>query len=108
MDDFLFENKFCQHLKYLQENSEVFVSFNIDRYHSILNDKIIISLYYNNKLDVENERSRLDKFAVKCKLNERSWQFPAKLPLAFLIFTMEAFYSTLNLLTLLTLSIDNR
>ena len=79
MDDFSFENKFCQHFKYLRENTEAFVSFNIDRCQSILNDKITISLYYNNKLDVENEKSRLDKFAVKCKLNERGWQIPCEI-----------------------------
>ena len=74
MDDFLFENKFCQHFKYLRENTEVFVSFSIDRCQSILNDKITISFYYINKLDVENEKSRLDKFVVKCKFNERGWR----------------------------------
>ena len=50
------------------------MSFNIDRSQSILNDKITISIYYNDKLDVENEKSKLDKFAIKCKLNERGWQ----------------------------------
>ena len=38
MDDFSFENKFCQHFKYLRENAELIVSFNIDRCQSILND----------------------------------------------------------------------
>ena len=71
MNDFSFEITFCQHFKYLRENTEVFVSFNIDWCQSILNGKITISLYYNNKLDVENENSRLNKFAVKCKLSER-------------------------------------
>ena len=52
----------------------MFVSFNIDRWQSILNDKINISLCYNNKLDIENEKSRLDKFTVKWKLNKRGWQ----------------------------------
>ena len=79
MDDFSFENKFCQHFKYLRKNAEVFVSFNIDRCQSILNDKITISLYYNNKLDVENEKRRLDRFVTKCKLNERGWQIPCEI-----------------------------
>ena len=57
----------------------MFVSFNIDRCKSVLNDKITISLYYNDKLDVENEKSRLDKFAVKCKLNEWGWQIPCEI-----------------------------
>lgn len=43
------------------------------------NDKIIISLHYNDKLDVENEKSRLDKFAVKSKLNERVWGIPCEI-----------------------------
>ena len=79
MDDFLFENKFCQHFKYLRENSEVFVSFNIDWCQSIMNDKITISLYYNDNLDVENEKSKLDKFAVKCKFNEWGWRIPCEI-----------------------------
>ena len=79
MDDFSFENKFCQHFKYLRENPEVFVSFNIDWCQSILNDKITMSLYYNNKLDVGNEKSRLDKFTVNCKLNEQSWRIPCEI-----------------------------
>ena len=64
MDDFWFENKFCQHFQYLRENREVFVRFNIDRCQSVLNNKMTRSLYHNNKLDVENENSRLDKFTV--------------------------------------------
>ena len=70
MDDFWFENKFWQHFKYLRENAQLLVSFNIDWCQSILNDMITTSLYYNDKLNVENEKSRLDKFAVKCKLVE--------------------------------------
>ena len=62
----------CQHFKYLRENAEVFVSFNIDLCQSI-------SPYYNDKLDVENEKDRLDKYAVKSKLNERSWQIPCEI-----------------------------
>ena len=44
MDGFSFQNKFCQHFEYLRENAKVFVSFNIDRCQSILNDKITMSL----------------------------------------------------------------
>ena len=40
-----------------------------DNYVSLLNDK----------LDVENEKSRLDKFAAKSKLSERGWQIPCKI-----------------------------
>ena len=56
MDGFSFEDKFYQYFKYLRESAEVFVSFNIDGCPSILNDKVTISLYYNDKIDVENER----------------------------------------------------
>ena len=59
MDGFLFENKFCQYFRYLRENAEVFVSLNTDRCQSILSNKITISFYYNDNLDVENEKSRL-------------------------------------------------
>ena len=69
----MFENKFCRRFKYLRESTEVFFIFNIDQFQSTLNDKITISLYYNDKLDVENEKSWLDKFAVKCKPNEHGW-----------------------------------
>ena len=55
-------------------------------------------LYYNNKLDVENEKSRLEKFAVKCKLNKQGWQILCEIVTYVLIFTMGAFFSTENLL----------
>ena len=100
MELFSYEEIFCKHYKFLRENVEVFVSFNIDHCQSILNDNVTISLYYNDKLDVENEKSRLDKFAVKL-------EFHAKLPLPFLIFNMAVLFSIENLLTLLLLSIDN-
>ena len=50
------EGKFCQNFKVMRENAEVYVIFNIDGCQSILNDKITAFLYYNNKLDVENEK----------------------------------------------------
>ena len=78
MADFLFENKFCQDYKYLKENVEVFVSFNIDRCPSILNEKITISLCYKDKLDVENEKSRLDRFAAKCKASGNDFRHQIK------------------------------
>ena len=53
----LLVRKFHQHYKILRENVEAFVSFNNDRCSSILNEKITIPLYYNNKLDVENGKS---------------------------------------------------
>ena len=79
MDDFSFENKFCQHFKYLRENAEVFVSLNMDRCQSILNDTVTISLYFNDKLDVENEKDKVDKLAVKYKVNKCGWQILCKI-----------------------------
>ena len=77
MDDFSFEQQFCNHFKFLRENKKVILSFNIDRCFSILNDKITILVYYDDaSLDVENEKSRLDKSAAKCKLNEWGWRIP--------------------------------
>ena len=108
MNDFWFENKFCQHFQYLRENTEVFVRFNIDRCQSILNNKMTISLYYNNKLDVENENSRLDKFTVKCNVNERGWQTPCKISTYVSDIHMGPFFSAGNLLTLLLPSIDDQ
>lgn len=108
MDDFWFENKFCQHFQYLRENTEVFVRFNIDRCQSVLNNKMTISLYYNNKLDVENENSRLDKFTVKCNVNERGWQTPCEIVTYVSDIHMEVFFSAENLLTLLLPSIDDQ
>ena len=108
MIDFSFEQNFYRHFKYLRENIEMFVSFNIDRCSHILDDKITMSLYYNNKLDVEDGKSWLDKFAAQCNLNERGWQSPCKLPLVFLIFTMRTFFLVENLLALQPLNIDDR
>ena len=86
----------------------MFVSFNIDRSQSVLNDKITISIYYNDKLDVENEKSKLDKFAIKCKLNERGWQITCENATYVSDFdALEAFFLTGNLLTLLLSSIDD-
>ena len=86
----------------------MFVSFNIDRSQSILNDKITISIYYNDKLDVENEKSKLDKFAIKCKLNEQGWQITCENATYVSDFdALEAFFLTGNLLTLLLSSIDD-
>ena len=44
--EFSFEEKFCK-------SSEVFVSFNTDQCLSKMTDIISISLYYDEKLDVE-------------------------------------------------------
>ena len=108
MEDFLFEGKFHQHYKILRENVEAFVSFNNDRCSSILNEKITIPLYYNNKLDVENGKSGQTRSLQSANLSSKVGKFPAKLPLTFLISTMGALFSTKNLLKLLLLSIHDQ
>ena len=40
---------------------------------------ISISLYYDEKLNVEKEKRQLDQFARKCKLCERGWEVPCKI-----------------------------
>ena len=78
MDDFSLEHNFCEHFKYLRENMKVFVSFNIDRCPHFWMIRWV-SLHYNNKLDVEDEKSMLDKFTVKCKLNVHGCQIPCEI-----------------------------
>ena len=83
MEDFSsFEDRFCQRCKHLRENFEGFVSFNIvDQCPSTLKEKIAWkddclrkeTVYYNDKLDVENRKNKLDKSAANCKLSKRGW-----------------------------------
>ena len=80
MELFSYEEIFCKYYKFVRENADVFVSLNIDCFQSAINDQIKIFLYNNNKLDVANEKTRLDNFAVNSKLNERGWQIPCKIP----------------------------
>lgn len=53
--DFSFEDKFCEHFKVLRDCFEVFVSFDIDQFLSNFTDKNSISLYYNEKLEIEKK-----------------------------------------------------
>ena len=71
MELFSHEEIFCKYFRFVRENVDVLVSFNIDCFQFVINDKITIFLYYNKKLDVANEKTRLDNFAVNSKLNER-------------------------------------
>ena len=77
--NFSFEDKFCKHSVSLRRNFEVFVSFNIDQCLSKMTDKISISLYYDEKLEVEKEKGQLGQFARKYKLSEPGWQVPCKI-----------------------------
>ena len=77
--DFSFEDKFYKHFVSLKKNSEVFVTFNIKQCLSEKTDKISISLYYDEKLDIEKGKRQLDQFARKCKLCERGWQVPCSI-----------------------------
>ena len=54
-----------------RKSFEVFVTFNIDQCLLKTTDVISISLYYDEKLDVEKEKRLLDQFPRKCKLSER-------------------------------------
>ena len=72
--DFSFQDKFCKHFAAIKQCFEVFVNFNIDQCLLNRTDKISISLFYNEKLDVEKEKIQLDQFARKCKLGECGWQ----------------------------------
>ena len=55
------------------------VSFNIDQCLSNRTDKISISLFYDEKLDVEKEKKYLDQFSKKCKLSKRGCQVPCEI-----------------------------
>ena len=44
-----------------------------------MTDKISISLYYDEKLDVEKEKKQMDQFTRKCKLCERGWKVPCEI-----------------------------
>ena len=77
--DFSFEDNLSKHFKALRVCFEVFVSCNIDQCLSKLTDKISISPYYDEKLDVEKEKRQLHQFSRKCKLSERGWEVPCKI-----------------------------
>ena len=77
--DFSFEDKFCKHFATLRQCFEVFASFNIDQCLLSKTDKIFVSLFYDEKLNVEKEKKQLYQFARKCKLSEHSWQVPCEI-----------------------------
>ena len=78
--DFSFKDKFCKHFVSLRQfYNEVHVSFNIDRCLPSRTDKIKISLFHDEKLDVEKKKRSLDQFAKKCKLCKCSWQVPCEI-----------------------------
>ena len=63
MDDFTFEEKVCKYTVNLSQLcKEVLVSFNIDQCPSRKGEKISVSLFYNEKLVIENKKA-LDQFA---------------------------------------------
>lgn len=58
--DFSFKDKFCKHFVSLRQfYNEVHVSFNIDRCLPSRTDKIKISLFHDEKLDVEKKKKKL-------------------------------------------------
>lgn len=55
--DFSFKDKFCKHFVSLRQfYNEVHVIFNIDRCLPSRTDKIKISLFHDEKLDVEKKK----------------------------------------------------
>ena len=61
--DFSLEEKFCKYFKIVRQSfNEVNVVFNIETY------KVIVSLFYDEKIDIEEEKGFLDQFARKRKI----------------------------------------
>ena len=87
---FSFKDNFCKNFIALRDCFEVFISFNIDQYLLKLTDKISILLYYDEKLDLEEEKRQLDQFANSVNVVGKSL---AELQLKFLIFIVEAYFS---------------
>ena len=54
--DFSLEEKFCKYFKIVRQSlNEVNVVFNIETY------KVIVSLFYDEKIDIEEEKGFLDR-----------------------------------------------
>ena len=61
--DFSLEEKFCKYFKIVRQSfNEVNVVFNIETY------KVIVLLFYDEKIDIEEEKGFLDQFAKKRKI----------------------------------------
>ena len=105
--DFSFEDKFCKHFVSLRKSSEVFVNFNIDQCLPKMTDKIYISLYYDEKLDVEKEKRYINLPESVNSANEVG-KSPAKLQHIFLILTMVAYFSINNFCTQLASNVSDR
>ena len=64
MCDFTFDNKFCKYFVNLRQlYIKVLVSFNVDQCLSRKTGNISISLFYDEKLEIEKEKKTLDLFA---------------------------------------------
>ena len=92
--DISFEDKFCKHFVTLRKCFEVFVSFNIDHYLSKRTDKITIPLFYNENLDVEEEKRYFDQFVKSVNLANVVGKSLVKSRLIFWIFTMAVYFLT--------------
>ena len=69
--DFSLEEK---HFKILRQSyNDMNFVFNIETY------EIIVSLFYDEELDIEKEKVFLDQFARKCKLCKRGWQTTSRI-----------------------------
>ena len=61
--DFSLEESFCKYFKIVRQSfNEENVVFNIETY------KVIVSLFYDEKIDIEEEKGFLDQFARKRKI----------------------------------------
>ena len=61
--DFSLEENFCKYFKIVRQSfNEENVVFNIETY------KVIVLLFYDEKIDIEEEKEFLDQFARKRKI----------------------------------------
>ena len=67
--DFFLEENFCKYFKIVRQSfNEENVVFNIETY------KVIVSLFYDEKIEIEEEKGFLDQFARKRKICKWGWQ----------------------------------
>ena len=76
---FFLNEKFCKYFKILRQSYNLVVvsecGFYIETY------KIIVSLFYDEIIDIEKEKGFLDQFARKCKICKRGWQSTGQITL---------------------------
>ena len=108
MLDFSFEDTFCKHFVSLRKCFEVFVSFNIDQCLSKVTDKISISLYYDEKLDIGRGNDSWIQQPESVNSVNVVGKFLAKSQHILLILTMAAYFSIVNLYSQLASNSNDR